>query len=341
MASVGRQRFTPQPRHERPRPVARTPSPTRRQPRGEGGLRLQPPRQPRHGAAAALRRPLPLPPAAGHPGADPAAAHAPSRRWPRACRPPTSRATATPGGPYRNNDLSLFLQDEWRIVAASSRSSPACATSGSAGRTTSTRSRTWAARTLTYGYPQRRQQLRAAPRRRLRPRRQRPDARSTPPTASSSTTRSSPSAASRTRSAAAPTACARWSRASPRRWCWRPGARPATAARGDGAGAAGRLVSEPGDLARPRPGDAVRAPGVASASTRRWRELALSANFVWVRGQHQLGTIDYNPVIPSLGAEPPAQRRGRRRGHVRLGAAVHRLRRDLVQGPHASRSASA
>jgi hypothetical protein len=31
-------------------------------------------------------------------------------------------------------------------------------------------------------------------------------------------------------------------------------------------------------------------------------ELALSANFVWVHGQHQLGTVDYNPVVPSLGA---------------------------------------
>ena len=31
-------------------------------------------------------------------------------------------------------------------------------------------------------------------------------------------------------------------------------------------------------------------------------ELALSVNFVWVHGQHQLGTIDYNPVIPALGA---------------------------------------
>ena len=29
-------------------------------------------------------------------------------------------------------------------------------------------------------------------------------------------------------------------------------------------------------------------------------ELALSANFVYVRGNNQLGTIDYNPVIPSL-----------------------------------------
>jgi len=31
-------------------------------------------------------------------------------------------------------------------------------------------------------------------------------------------------------------------------------------------------------------------------------ELALSANFVWVHGQHQLGTVDFNPVIPALGA---------------------------------------
>ncbi len=32
------------------------------------------------------------------------------------------------------------------------------------------------------------------------------------------------------------------------------------------------------------------------------QEFALSANFVWVHGQHQVGTVDYNPVVPSLGA---------------------------------------
>jgi hypothetical protein len=30
--------------------------------------------------------------------------------------------------------------------------------------------------------------------------------------------------------------------------------------------------------------------------------MALSADVLWVRGHHQLGTIDYNPIVPSLGA---------------------------------------
>jgi hypothetical protein len=32
------------------------------------------------------------------------------------------------------------------------------------------------------------------------------------------------------------------------------------------------------------------------------RSASLSANFVRVRGRHQLGTIDYNPIVPSMGA---------------------------------------
>jgi hypothetical protein len=32
------------------------------------------------------------------------------------------------------------------------------------------------------------------------------------------------------------------------------------------------------------------------------QDFAASANFIWVRGKDQVGTIDYNPVIPSLGA---------------------------------------
>jgi hypothetical protein len=31
------------------------------------------------------------------------------------------------------------------------------------------------------------------------------------------------------------------------------------------------------------------------------RDVSVAANFVYVRGKHQLGTIDYNPVIPALG----------------------------------------
>ena len=32
------------------------------------------------------------------------------------------------------------------------------------------------------------------------------------------------------------------------------------------------------------------------------QDFALSANFIWVRGKDQVGTIDYNPVVPALGA---------------------------------------
>jgi hypothetical protein len=31
------------------------------------------------------------------------------------------------------------------------------------------------------------------------------------------------------------------------------------------------------------------------------QEFSVAANFVWVRGKHQLGSIDYNPIMPSLG----------------------------------------
>ena len=56
------------------------------------------------------------------------------------------------------------------------------------------------------------------------------------------------------------------------------------------------------------------------------------ANFVLVRGFNQLGTIDYNPIVPSLGRGPAPAGHRRARGHVGLGASVHVVRRDLVQG---------
>jgi hypothetical protein len=31
------------------------------------------------------------------------------------------------------------------------------------------------------------------------------------------------------------------------------------------------------------------------------QDFSLAANYVWVRGEHQLGSIDYNPIIPALG----------------------------------------
>jgi hypothetical protein len=32
-----------------------------------------------------------------------------------------------------------------------------------------------------------------------------------------------------------------------------------------------------------------------------WRDASLAANFIHVNGRHQLTTIDYNPIVPSLG----------------------------------------
>ena len=58
----------------------------------------------------------------------------------------------------------------------------------------------------------------------------------------------------------------------------------------------------------------------------------MSANFVYARGFNQLGTIDYNPIVPALGAGRRPAGRQRRRGHVGVDSAVHHVRRDLVQG---------
>ena len=56
----------------------------------------------------------------------------------------------------------------------------------------------------------------------------------------------------------------------------------------------------------------------------------VSADVVYAHGLHQLGALDYNPMVPALGSGPPAQRHRRPRGHVRQRLAVHRLRRDVV-----------
>ena len=54
-------------------------------------------------------------------------------------------------------------------------------------------------------------------------------------------------------------------------------------------------------LDRPRPRDALRPPRVRGPRPRLGDSITLSANFVYVRGFKQLGTIDYNPVVPALG----------------------------------------
>ena len=94
---------------------------------------------------------------------------------------------------------------------------------------------------------------------------------------------------------------------------------------------AGHAVSERGDLDDARSEGAVRdAHGCRASTARSGPTCRLSANFIHVRGRHQLGTIDYNPIVPSLGpGRRPNDVDGRRR-HVCLGPAVHVLRRDLV-----------
>ena len=54
-------------------------------------------------------------------------------------------------------------------------------------------------------------------------------------------------------------------------------------------------------------------------------------------GFKQLGTIDYNPVVPALGPGRRPEDVGGVRGHVGLHPAVHAVRRDLVRRPHAYR----
>ena len=73
-----------------------------------------------------------------------------------------------------------------------------------------------------------------------------------------------------------------------------------------------------------------------TARRRRSRDRAatvVAANFIHVRGRHQLGTIDYNPIVPSLGPGRQAQRRRWPRRHVGVGSSVHVVRRQLVPRP--------
>ena len=55
-------------------------------------------------------------------------------------------------------------------------------------------------------------------------------------------------------------------------------------------------------------------------------QIALSADVVYVRGFEQLSTLDYNPLVPSLGPNRRPVGCERRRRHVRVGAAVHVVR---------------
>ena len=178
------------------------------------------------------------------------------------------------------------MQDEWRSRRAHRQARPALPAAVLARLPGLRRLRPGRHAASATPIPQRQQQLRAAAGARLRPRRATAGRRSTPPTgifydnqivAIASITRD-PSGTDGVRTLvvalpASPVVLARLARARP----------PAPGA--DGAGAARRLLSEPRDRARSRARDAVRAPGVASASTRRSATTSRSsANVVYVRG---------------------------------------------------------
>ena len=63
--------------------------------------------------------------------------------------------------------------------------------------------------------------------------------------------------------------------------------------------------------------------------------IRMAASYVFARGFNQLGTIDYNPLVPALGAGRRPARCRRPGGHVRIRSSVHVVRRDLVQRPDA------
>jgi hypothetical protein len=58
------------------------------------------------------------------------------------------------------------------------------------------------------------------------------------------------------------------------------------------------------------------------------RDAALSANFVRVRGRNQLGTIDYNPIVPALG---PGRRPNDVDGRAAAAGSARRAR-QLLRG---------
>ena len=62
-------------------------------------------------------------------------------------------------------------------------------------------------------------------------------------------------------------------------------------------------------------------------------QMSLSADIIYVRGFKQPSTLDYNPLVPSLGRWQTSGRRERCGRHVGLRASVHLVRRDVVPRP--------
>ena len=116
VASVGRQRFTPQPRLNNRYQVARHAQPVARQSPGEGRGRLQLCRPQAPGIAAAFRRQVFVRAGAGHSGL----AAGRGERYPGAraghSSAPTFRGTATHRPATVISDVSFFAQDDWRAT---------------------------------------------------------------------------------------------------------------------------------------------------------------------------------------------------------------------------------
>ena len=120
VASVGRQRFTPQPRKNLRYQVLDTVSYLHRPASVQGGVRLQLHRRDRAEPAAALRRPVHLRqhPCRGRHRRSDCRPWRFLRSWrcSWAFRDATCRVTAIPAAPYTYSDFSLFAQDDWRIT---------------------------------------------------------------------------------------------------------------------------------------------------------------------------------------------------------------------------------
>ena len=80
--------------------------------------------------------------------------------------------------------------------------------------------------------------------------------------------------------------------------------------------------------------DAVRASAVGGRSNASCRGRSRSPPTSSTCAASSSSTLDYNPLVPSLGANRRPLDRQRRRGHIGIGAAIHVVRRDLVSRPH-------
>jgi hypothetical protein len=92
-------------------------------------------------------------------------------------------------------------------------------------------------------------------------------------------------------------------------------------------------LSQPGHRPRPRHRDSVRAPGVGRLRSRSGGRLLGGRELRLREGQEPAGHHRLQPGRARPGRGPASQRRGRARRNVGLHPAVHVVRGDLVQGP--------